>query len=70
MRLTANANKARRTVDSGAAVGVNYFILSPRLAAAAKDKGAEINVYTVNDKRSVKRCLELGVNYITTDYIF
>lgn len=70
MLLTGNALVAASIAASGASLGINKKILTKKLVQLTKEKGAEINVYTVNNRTTAERFIEMGVDYITTDYIF
>lgn len=70
MRMTWNASVADGIVESGESVGLNHKKLTSGLLKAAKKNGAEINVYTINNKKTAEQFMELGVDYITTDVIF
>jgi glycerophosphoryl diester phosphodiesterase len=41
--------------------------VSHRLVRLARQRGCEVDVWTVNDDSSMKRCIELGVDGIMTD---
>ncbi len=70
MRLAKSLSIATDVINSGESVGLNYKKLTTSLLKSAKQKGAEINVYTINNKNTAERFVKLGVDYITTDFIF
>jgi glycerophosphoryl diester phosphodiesterase len=42
-------------------------VLSPRFIAAARDRGLDVHVWTVNDAADMQRMIDLGVDGIITD---
>jgi glycerophosphoryl diester phosphodiesterase len=42
-------------------------VLSPRFIAAARDRGLDVHVWTVNDPTDMQRMVDLGVDGIVTD---
>lgn len=48
-------------------VGSNHTWLSPALFQALRDKGFEVGVWTVNDLFSMRKFIDMGVNFITSD---
>jgi glycerophosphoryl diester phosphodiesterase len=62
------AAAARRLVVLGANdLGIERTLLSPEAVAAARAAGLTIGVWTVNDPEELRRALESGVDYVTTD---
>lgn len=48
-------------------VGINYKLLNKTLMEAFRGQGMDVGVWTVNDESSIKRMLDLDVDFITTD---
>jgi len=54
---------------AGGKVWVSYWRnVTPELVKEAHDLGLKINVWTVNDKPTMEKMIDLGVDGITTDY--
>jgi glycerophosphoryl diester phosphodiesterase len=49
------------------AVMAHYLLVSPKLAAAVRDAGGELYVWTVDDERRIRRLEELGVDGVITN---
>ncbi|MDR2064664.1 MAG: hypothetical protein LBP85_02975 [Prevotellaceae bacterium] len=67
--LSEPQNTDNIVFDRKTGMDFNYKIFksNPDIIKAAKIKGANINVWTVNDPTDMKYFLEYNVNYITTD---
>ena len=48
---------------------IHHRLLTPALSEACKREHIEINVWTVNTPEDAQRCIELGVDYITTNIL-
>jgi glycerophosphoryl diester phosphodiesterase len=48
-------------------LGIERTLLSPEAVAAARAAGLTIGVWTVNDPDELRRALDSGVDYVTTD---
>jgi len=48
-------------------LGIERTLLSPDAVAAARAAGLTIGVWTVNDAEDLRRALDSGVDYVTTD---
>ena len=48
---------------------IHHRLLTPALSEACKREHIEINVWTVNTPEDARRCIELGVDYITTNIL-
>jgi glycerophosphoryl diester phosphodiesterase len=42
--------------------------LNNKFVQKIKDENLELGVYDVNDEKSIREMLQLGVDYITTDF--
>jgi len=51
-------------------LGLRKDLISPVIVKTLHSKKRYLNVWTVNDKKEAERLAELGVDFITTDYIF
>jgi glycerophosphoryl diester phosphodiesterase len=49
-------------------LAIDYRLLTPELAARARDWGLTIAVWTVNEKEDFRRMIRLGVDRIITNY--
>jgi glycerophosphoryl diester phosphodiesterase len=48
-------------------LGIERTLLTPEAVRAARGAGLSIGVWTVNDPEELRRALETGVDYVTTD---
>jgi glycerophosphoryl diester phosphodiesterase len=48
-------------------LGIERTLLTPEAVRAARDAGLSIGVWTVNEPEDLRRALEAGVDYVTTD---
>ena len=46
---------------------IPHLFLNQRVLNMAKERDIPINVFTINNKHSYKKFLDLGINYLTTD---
>lgn len=70
MQLTNKSYMASILTNSGKHAGLNGNLVTKEMVAKIQEGGAYINVWTINDIEQVKKFIDWGVDFITTDYIF
>lgn len=50
-------------------IGTHYNITTKELVEEAHKNGLEVHVWTVNDKKTIEKMKEIGVDGITSNYI-
>lgn len=68
-RLTQDDNAVAEAIEDKMGVNHQYNILSEENIKKAKDAGLPVAAWTVNDEKWVKQLIQMGVDYVTTDYI-
>lgn len=49
---------------------IQYLLCTKELVDKCHDKGIKVNIWTLNDEQLLKNYLDMGVDYITSDYIY
>ena len=56
---------AKRKVD----LDILYTVCTKELVDKCHEKGVKVNIWTLNDKNLLEKYIEMGVDYITSDFI-
>ena len=56
-----------RCFAHGISIDADQFVITPEMIEAFHAHGLEVGVWTVNDEENLRRCADLGVDYIESD---